>query len=326
MTGIFYLDWAILAVSLFNTILLLWIGLTVFLNAERRVWGIWLAAGGLILGSVFFISHTAIIGHGISPITPGLNFWWQIGWIPIAALPLAWYVVMLWYTGYWQPPEGTQAVRSRLHRRHRPWLILVLAAGLLGVSSLLIFNPLPAFSQLSAAPSGAIPTLGEIPLLVLAYPVYTLLCIGLSLDALRRPEPSGRWMGGLARDRARGWLMAVSVILLAVSLLVGWVLLWMANRPDQTLFSPGSIGVIGWFDLVIETLIAAAVILLGQAVVTYEIFTGKSLPRRGLSQYWRRALILAGGFSLVLAWSLTIQLRPIYSILLSMLLMVVFYA
>jgi hypothetical protein len=36
MTGIFILDWATLAVSLHNTILLLWLALTVWLNADRR--------------------------------------------------------------------------------------------------------------------------------------------------------------------------------------------------------------------------------------------------------------------------------------------------
>lgn len=56
MTGIFFLDWAVLAVSLFNTILLLWLGLTVLLNAEGRVWGICLAAGGLLLGAIFLLA------------------------------------------------------------------------------------------------------------------------------------------------------------------------------------------------------------------------------------------------------------------------------
>ncbi len=51
MTGIFWLDWAALAVSLHNTILLLWLGLTVLFNADRRTWGIWLAGGGETLGA-----------------------------------------------------------------------------------------------------------------------------------------------------------------------------------------------------------------------------------------------------------------------------------
>ena len=37
-----------------------------------------------------------------------------------------------------------------------------------------------------------------------------------------------------------------------------------------------------WFDLLTSVLVAFAVTLLGQAIVSYEIFTGKTLPRRGL--------------------------------------------
>ncbi len=39
--------WGSRAVSFFNTIALLWLGLTVLLNAERQRWGTWLAGGGL---------------------------------------------------------------------------------------------------------------------------------------------------------------------------------------------------------------------------------------------------------------------------------------
>ena len=109
MTGHFYLDWAILAVSLFNMMIMLWLGLTVFFNAERRSWGIWLATGGLLLGCIFFICHSAILGHGINPITPGLDFWWRLGWIPATLLPYAWYIVVLWYSGFWDHPQGSES-------------------------------------------------------------------------------------------------------------------------------------------------------------------------------------------------------------------------
>ncbi|MBL7164071.1 MAG: hypothetical protein ISS57_15855 [Anaerolineales bacterium] len=50
MTENWLLNWAIMAVSLFNTIVLLWLGFTVVLNAQRRDWGLWLVAGELVLG------------------------------------------------------------------------------------------------------------------------------------------------------------------------------------------------------------------------------------------------------------------------------------
>jgi signal transduction histidine kinase len=83
---------------------------------------------------------------------------------------------------------------------------------------------------------------------------------------------------------------------------------------------------IALFDLVISGCISGAVILLGQAITEYEIFTGKSLPRRGLSQLWRRTLILAAGYSLLMGWSLVIQLRPVYSLLLGTLILAAFLA
>src|SRR5947209_1184240 len=101
MTGEFWLDWAIMAVSLFNTILQLWLGLNILLNAERRSWGIWLAGGGLMLGGAFFVSHSAILGRGLNDVSQGMDFWWHVGWIPVSVLPFVWYLVVLWYAGFW---------------------------------------------------------------------------------------------------------------------------------------------------------------------------------------------------------------------------------
>src|SRR5215207_4378890 len=118
MTGYFLLDWAILAVSLFNTILCLWLGLTVLLNADRRNWGVWLMGSGLLVGAAFFVSHTAILGQELAVNADGLNFWWHVGWIPVIVAPFAWYVVILWYAGFWRKPRPT------LYRRHAAWLVI----------------------------------------------------------------------------------------------------------------------------------------------------------------------------------------------------------
>ncbi len=55
------------------------------------------------------------------------------------------------------------------------------------------------------------------------------------------------------------------------------------------------------FDLVLAGLIAAAIILLGQVIVSHEIFTGKTLPRRGFFRQWRNVIILGAAISLGLA-------------------------
>ena len=123
MTSSFLLNWAVMAVSLTNIVLMLWLGLTVLLNAERRTWGAWLAGGGLLLGSIFFISHSAILGYGLDYSGFGMNFWWQVGWVPVAALPFVWYLVMLWYSGYWE--KQNTVLRQRQGIWLRATIILV---------------------------------------------------------------------------------------------------------------------------------------------------------------------------------------------------------
>jgi hypothetical protein len=83
MTGTLMLDWALLAGSLFDTILLLWLGLTVLLTVELRAGGRGLgqaqgqglAGGGLLLGALFFVSHSAILAHDPAFTSRGLEFW-----------------------------------------------------------------------------------------------------------------------------------------------------------------------------------------------------------------------------------------------------------
>jgi signal transduction histidine kinase len=323
VTGVFLLDWAIMTVSLFNTVLLLWLGLTVLLNAERPTWGIWLAGGGLLLGGAFFVSHSAILGHGLETASRGMDFWWHMGWIPVVASPFAWYGLMLWYAGFWSERP------TELRRRHRPWFLTTTMLAITLVGLLIFANPLPTYWQVAQLSLSTTLSVGGIPLLILVYPFYILLCIGLSLDVLRRPNPSARLMGDLARRRARPWLMGASIVLLLVSLLVAWVMVWIvlnARQRSVPAITTDMALTVAWFDLIIAGLIGAAVILLGRAIVTYEVFTGKTLPRQGFFRHWRRAVFLAVGYGIVVGWSITIQLRPIYSLLLTVLLMVAFYA
>jgi signal transduction histidine kinase len=326
MTGFFYLDWSLLSTSLFNAILMLWLGLTVLLNARHRApesrsgaWGFWMAAGSLLLGGVFFLFHTAILGFDIRSLLPALNFWWRVGWITVAILPFTWYAVMLWYAGFWEEGAGN------LFQRHRPWFLLCASSALAWIALALTANPPPSISGLASYESGSAISSGGFPGVMLAYPLFIVVCMGLAFDALRRPGPTARMMGGAARRRARPWLTAASLALLVVCLLVGlaelWVLLNVNARSMQDFLL-----ILGGLDLVIAVLIGLAVLLLGQAVVAYEVFTGRILPRRGLARYWRNAVTLAGGYSLIVGWSLTSRLMPVYILLLATVVMTVFYA
>src|SRR3954471_13456545 len=108
-------NWAAIAVSLTNTVLLFWLGCTILLNAEHRTWGVWISSLGLLTGALFFVSHTVILGRGITAFDASMDFWWHMGFLAVLTLPFVWYIVILWYVGYWDDPQ------SALHRRQQPW-------------------------------------------------------------------------------------------------------------------------------------------------------------------------------------------------------------
>jgi signal transduction histidine kinase len=101
---------------------------------------------------------------------------------------------------------------------------------------------------------------------------------------------------------------------------------WTIAQFGTGRYNPAMARTLAIFDLVIAALIAVAILLVGQAIVSYEVFTGKSLPRRGLLRYWARLIVLATGYAVLVGAALTLPLRPVYSVLLSAMLMVAFYA
>ncbi len=310
------LNWAVLTISFFNTISLLWLGLMVLLAGNRRSAGAWLTGSGLLLAALFFTSHTAILGRGLSNTSFGMDFWWWVSWTPAAAAPLAWYGSLLWYSGY----------QLNQPHRHHTWvvLILVLAASFL---LLLIFaNPLPSYQYVAGRILAFSPAVAGIPLIIVLYVAYSLLCYLLPLDLLRRIPP-GPSLEARARQRARPYLVAASVALLLAGILLAWTALWaLTTRPAPSLSSLETERTVLMFDLAVEALVALAITLLGRTIVGFEVFTGRPLPRNRFLRQWRSTVILAGGFGAAAAFSLAIRLPPIYSLMLATGLMTLFYA
>jgi signal transduction histidine kinase len=320
MSSDFPLDWATLAISIFNTILLLWLGLTVILNSERRSLGVWVASAGLLLSSLFFLSHTVIVGMGPLQADVRMDLWWRTGWIPVVSMPYAWYLVMLWYSSFWDDPHST------VHQRHQIPIILATLLAISTVGLILLFNALPTYNQLIRLDLGGVMSVGGIPVLMVVYPLYLIICIGFSLDVLLHPGTPIRLMGQLARQRARPWLLVATSSLLLVSLLVGAIIVWGIYNANQ-LINPASFGlIISGFDLLIDLLIAVTIVSVGQAIVSYEIFTGKILPRQGLKRYWKWAIVLSLGFGVIVSWAVLTRLEPIYILILSIVLITGIYA
>jgi len=332
MTG-GYPEATLLIVSLINVILMLWLGMTVLMNAERRSAGVWLAGSALLLGGGFFLLQAIVAWRGMGQIIVAIELQWPMGWFIGTVLPVAWYVAMLWHAGFWD--DHPQPLR----RRHTAWLVGVLAltAGVLLLASKAMIYP---WELQSGEPAPfAEPSVGGVPLLGIGYPVLIILCIALAFDALWHPAPSDRAMVSLARLRARPWLTATSIALLMVSVLVGGIMLAVAldSPVGDTIISTtwaAPLGVpeqwgappIAWADVAVTALVMVAVLFLGQAIVSYEIFTGKSLPRGGLKRHWYSAILLAAAYAVVSGWSSVVEGAPFYGLLMSMLLVTAFFA
>ena len=321
------IDWAGLSISLFDTILLVWLGISVYLNAEKHSPGIILVTEGLMTGTAFFIVHTVILAQGVLGLIHNYNFWWHIGWLPTILCPFVWYMVMLWYGGFWDDRQ------SPLYRRHVPWLALVSLFSM-GLIVLVLFSePLLSvgfiFSTSQTVRQGL--GLAYVPFLILLYPLGIVVIILLSLDALFHPAPSTRLMGEVARGRARPWLIATTFLLLLVGLSVGATLFYLLqslNTPDDyiedlILKLTLQLSVI---DILLAVVVTGAILCLGQAAAAYEIFTGKTFPRRGISGGWRGVILMAMVFSAVASFCIVYQVGIVYTVLVLLLMLAVFYA
>lgn len=317
------LDAAALTMSLFNTMLLTWLGLTIFLTSERRSPGILLTTAGLLFGASFFVAHSVILAQVFSAPTRWLNIWWHLGWLPVSISPFLWYVVVLWYAGFWEQGENP------LRRRQSPFLGLTGIFGLTIILLLLTGRVIPSFFEVIRFDLTHTTAVGGLPILVVIFPIYLLTCLGLALDALFRPGPVRRLLGGQARTRARPWLLGSSLLLLIVSILVALTLAWIVSSSssvDSYLEMRHIATRLTVLDLIIASLVGLAVIFLGQALVSYEIFTGKVLPRQSLRRQFRNAVLLFGGSSLLVSGVYVLHLSPIYGLMLALLVTSVFFA
>ena len=181
------------AVSLFNTVLLLWLGLTVLLTGDRRKPATIAGGVGLLLGALFFMGHTLLIAHTVDFFGRGVNTVWRVMWFVAVTAPYFWGLAIFYYSG--DPAAGR-------------WVRRILTAAMFFmVLALFLIFPLPSFLEFVLAPALA-------PVIAWLYVPYLFLCFVLPLIALRRP----RTRNALWRDpfrRARPWLIAAAMMLTA---------------------------------------------------------------------------------------------------------------
>ncbi len=123
--------------------------------------------------------------------------------------------------------------------------------------------------------------------------------------------------------RARPLLLASSLCQFLVSLGVAGALVSIGTGDIVTgnyalLNLTGHVA--NWIDDADLTLIVAigiSVLLFGKAVVSFEIFTGKTLPRRGVLSQWRAVVCFAALYATLIGGAWGLDWRPIYPLLMS---------
>ena len=191
------LESAALALSIFVTVMLLWLGLTVWLNGERGQSVVHLSAAGLLAAALFFLSHTMILGLGFTQTGLGMDFWWRLAWIPLPVVPFAWLLTVIRYAGL--SPEQ--------HTIYRRWQIALGLGCLVLVAVFLFANPFPSYASLVNARilnTTRAWWFAGLPVMLWLYLPYAVLCYLVPLIALRSPSANQEPHIG-----ARPWLAAV---------------------------------------------------------------------------------------------------------------------
>ena len=286
------------ALSLFNAVALLWLGLTVLLTGNRRRPVTVAGGAGLLLGAIFFAGHTLIIAAAIGT---GVTVVWPIMWVVAVAAPYMWGLSIYYYAG--DPATG------RWIRR-----ILTLAAMAMALV-LFVVEPVPPYYEFLSASSLK-------PSIAWAYVPYLFLCFTLPLIALRRrARTPDRFR------RARPWLIgAASMLALAV---VAFAYTAYAIIPRLVPLDNLTLDLIFEFfsaDIVVTGFIALAVALLGRVVMANNVLLERVQSSQGFFERWPNVVLILFVGSFFVALLFNAPIRPIYGLMVTTMLAVSAYA
>ena len=327
-----------IAISVFNLMIYLWLGLTVLLNGNRQSRVTWIGGIGLLAAALFFLCHGALVGAGVPGGPSPVDIWWRLAWAPAFIAPFLWAATGLRYadvTGAWR--------RMRLPVLQSVAVIGVLAA-LLTIPAWSAIASYGDFIRLLDAslrlrhatppPAAHSPALLA---LAVAFVVYVASCASLpwislaliqrkTLDAprpapVRTADDAPRWNAADAWGRSRRGLLAASFCMLftgAVVALIGVLTFIAARRAsispvpvDFSLLPPTARGHVPLplvaTDLLTQVALAGVGLTVGWAVVRQGILIERRLPQRGFLSHWRGMTIAAALISLVVAGMAAIE-------------------
>ncbi|WIG60691.1 MAG: hypothetical protein OJF49_003439 [Ktedonobacterales bacterium] len=324
-----------IALSVFSLITYLWLGMTVLLIGNRTTKVTWASGLGLLMASLFFLCHGALVGSGVPVGASSADFWWHLLWVPSFAAPILWAATGLryaWLTG-------------TMRRWRVPALVIVGTFG--GVTVLLALLSWPAIGhygdfirllgaslRLRGSPQPLPATSPTLPALGLAFVIYMAGCAALpwaSLAARRQtPTPAPKpetslpsadgtqlWDAADAWGRARRALLGASLCMVAAGAVAALVGLASSLHERDALITgpsdgfgirvpaspPGHVPLaLVAADLVVQVALAGLGLLLGWSVVRQGVLVERRLPQRGFFRQWRGTAFVALVLAVVVAW------------------------
>ncbi|PJZ50909.1 ATP-binding protein [Leptospira saintgironsiae] len=273
------LEILICSVFIFLSTNLFWLGSTTGTNLEKKNAAAYFSIFTLIVSSLLF-SFSAILGqNGFLVVSSYPILYFFPGLILLILIPFGWFVVIVWFFGFLKK-KGIFF-----------YLFYILSfCQLIAISILLIYNPgrswnISLFEYWKLVPFS----------FKSAYLIYIFACVFLSLLCLFLFKISDNSLSELGRQKAVPFLKGIGFSLFGVVLLVSLLfvgdefgiienLILKAEKEPKYFYG---------FVLSIQLLICVSILVLGWALTSYEIITGRILPKISLKQEWKNSIYVA---------------------------------
>ncbi|WP_061248963.1 ATP-binding protein [Leptospira alstonii] len=276
----------ICSVFLFLSSVLFWLASITIVNLERRDRSATFTILILIIASFLFGFFSLVGESGLLEISNYPVYYFLPGIFCLILVPFGWFFIVVWFVGFLREKIIYRTIFGiLLFSQVFSFLFLINWSRkfFINVSLFHFWNIVPFSFRLS-------------------YLIYILICIVVPIISLSSFKISKSILPEIARKKAVPYLKTVSFLLLGVFILVFLLFLGgglgffedpilQSVRDGQPSFFYGIL--IG-----IQTLIVLSVLVIGKALVSYEVFTGRILPKISLRKEWRNAIL---GFSIISA-------------------------
>ncbi|EMS84520.1 hypothetical protein LEP1GSC073_4021 [Leptospira noguchii str. Cascata] len=307
----FNLEILICSVFFYLSSILFWLASTTIVNLEKRNWPATFTIMILIVVSMLFGFFSWIGELGILKILNYPAVYFFPGILGLILIPFGWFFIIVWFLGllkvnysvFQNFPNGfgktnilnllfinlkCRSVKIYFGKTvyYKLCILLLLFSQIFAIVFFLNWSrkftiDISIFNFWNVVPFS----------FRLSYLFYILICISIPVVALFIHRTSKKILPEIAKNKAIPYLKTISLLLLGVVILVFFLFLGgeigIIEDPVLKLFIdpiPFYVFLIG-----IQFLVSVAVLTLGQTLISYEIFTGRILPKIDLRREWRNA-------------------------------------